>query len=74
MMLAAWNEGVVSCPNGMPEPERAAETLDLDCELLPVTVLSFGYPRRPQDPESHPADEWSREATRRSLEDVVKRI
>ena len=27
MMLAAWNEGVASCPSGMPDPDRTAEVL-----------------------------------------------
>jgi nitroreductase len=27
MMLAAWNEGVVSCPNGIANPESLAELL-----------------------------------------------
>src|SRR5206468_10082412 len=30
MMLAAWDEGVVSCPNGMPDAEAAAGALGLD--------------------------------------------
>jgi nitroreductase len=74
MMLVAWNEGVVSCPNGMPEPERAAEVLGLDGELRPVTVLSFGYPARLKDPESRSAEEWSAEANRRPLEEVLRRV
>jgi nitroreductase len=74
MMLVAWNEGVVSCPNGMPETERAAEALGLEGDFQPVTVLTFGYPRRPLDPESKSAQEWSAEAHRKSLEEVVQRV
>jgi len=29
MFLVAWNEGVVSCPNGMPDPEASASVLGL---------------------------------------------
>jgi nitroreductase len=74
MFLVAWNEGVVSCPNGMPEPDRAAAALGLEGDDKPVIVLSFGYPARPRDPEAESAEEWSREANRKPLSEVVKRV
>jgi nitroreductase len=74
MFLAAWNEGVVSCPNGMPDADAAAEAFGLEGDEKPVIVLSFGYPARPQNPESKGAEEWSREANRKPLNEVVKRI
>ena len=74
MMLVAWNDGVVSCPNGMPDAVKAAQVLDLDGDLEPVIVLTFGYPRRPLDTESKSAEEWSREANRKPLEEVVRRV
>jgi hypothetical protein len=40
---------------------------------VPVIVLSFGYPAKPRDPASRPAEEWSRRANRKPLEDVVRR-
>jgi nitroreductase len=73
MMLVAWNEGVVSCPNGMPDPAAAAEALGLEGDLQPVNVLTFGYPRRPLDPDSKSAAEWSSEATRKPLSEVMNR-
>ena len=74
MMLAAWSDGVVSCPNGMPDRAQTGEVLGLEGDLQPVIILTFGYPRRPLDPGSRSAEEWSREANRRPLEEVVKRI
>jgi nitroreductase len=74
MFLVAWNEGVVSCPNGMPDPAAAARALRLDGGLLPVSIPSFGYPKRPLDPESKTAEEWSAEANRKPLEELVRRI
>jgi nitroreductase len=74
MMLVAWNDGVASCPNGMPDPAQTAQVLGLDEDLHPVIVLTFGYPRRPRDPESKSAEEWSQEANRRPLEEVVRRV
>jgi len=71
MMLAAWNDGVVSCPNGMPDPADTADALGLEGDLLPVIVLSFAYPRRDLAPESKSAQEWSAEANRMPLNEVV---
>ena len=74
MMLVAWNDGVVSSPNGMPDRAQTAQVLGLEGDLLPVTVLTFAYPRRSLDPESKSAEEWSREANRKPLDEVLKRV
>ena len=74
MMLVAWNDGVASCPNGMPDRAQTAQLLGLEGDLQPVIVLTFGYPRRERDPESRSAEDWSREADRKPLEDVLKRV
>jgi nitroreductase len=74
MMLVAWNEGVVSCPNGMPDPEAAARALGLEEGWLPVNVPSFGYPTREIDPESKSPETWSAEANRRPLEELLSGI
>jgi nitroreductase len=73
MMLAAWNEGVVSCPNGTPDAAALAAALGLEDGWLPVNIPSFGYPKRPLDPESKSAGEWSAEANRNPLDKVVTR-
>jgi nitroreductase len=74
MLLAAWNEGVASCPNGIRDREAAATALELAPDETPVVVLSFGRPERPRDPEGRAAEEWSARANRRSLADVVRRL
>jgi len=71
MMLVAWSDGVASCPNGMPDPAATADALGLEGDLLPVTVLAFGYPRRDLAPESKSAEEWSAEANRMPLDELV---
>ena len=73
MMLVAWNEGVASCPNGMPDAAAAAAALGLEDGLLPLNIPTFGYPKRPLDPESKSAEEWSAEANRKPLEELVRR-
>jgi nitroreductase len=74
MMLAAWNEGVASCPNGIADAERARLALGLDEDKPVATVLTFGYPARERDPESRPADEWSIRADRKPLDELVERL
>jgi nitroreductase len=74
MMLSAWNEGVVSCPNGIPDAEAAARALDLEEGVLPLNIPSFGYPKRDLRPESKTAEEWSAEANRRPLDELVRRL
>jgi len=74
MMLAAWNDGVVSCPNGIANPESLAELLGLEADEQVGIVLSFGYPARPRDPEAHPPEEWIRRANRRPLEEVARHL
>ena len=73
MFLAAWNEGVVSCPNGVPDPEAGARALGLDGEEVGI-VLTFAYPVRPPNPERRPAERWSERANRKSLAEVVRRV
>ena len=74
MFLVAWNAGVASCPNGTPDAEAAARALGLDDGLLPINIPSFGYPKRPRDPEERSAEEWSAEANRKALQEIVRRL
>jgi nitroreductase len=70
MMLAAWGDGVVSCPNGVRDPDTAAEICGGDVRA----ILSFGYPARSRDVESRSAEEWSARANRKSLPELVREI
>jgi nitroreductase len=70
MMLAALNEGVASCPNGIRDAAAAQAVLGAEAAL----ILSFGYPATPRNPEARSAEEWSARANRKSLDDLVRRI
>jgi nitroreductase len=70
MMLAAWGEGVVSCPNGVRDAAAAAEI----CGGEVRAILSFGYPLRPHGPASHTAEEWSSRANRKPLSELVREV
>jgi nitroreductase len=73
MMLAAWNDGVSSCPNGMPDRPRTAEILSLGGDEEVATVLSFGYPARERNPEGRTANEWIARAKRKPFDEAVER-
>ena len=72
MMLAALDEGVVSCPNGIADADAAAAAVGATGEDKVMVVLSFGYPVRPR-PE-RPAEEWSTRADRKPLDELVTRL
>jgi nitroreductase len=70
MLLAAWNDGVGSCPNGIRDAEGAERIVG-----APVTfVLTFGYPAKPRDPESRTPEEWSARANRKPFDEVVRTV
>jgi len=68
MMLAAWELGVVSCPNGVRDPEAAAAICAGDVRA----VTSFGYPAKPRRERS--AEEWSAAADRKPLGELVREV
>jgi nitroreductase len=74
MLLAAWNEGLASCPNGLADRDAVRAALELEEEQTPAIVLTFGVPEKRRDPESRSAAEWSERANRRPLDDVVRRL
>jgi nitroreductase len=74
MMLAAWNDGVASCPNGIADPEKARAALGLTEDDQIGTVLTFGYPANSRTGESRSAEEWITRADRKPLDELVSRI
>jgi nitroreductase len=72
MMLTAWDAGVASCPNGIAREEALTGPAGLTADLRPVTILSFGFPKAPRDPELGTAQRWSERAPRRPMTEVVR--
>jgi nitroreductase len=74
MLLAAWDQGVGGSPNGTPDADALAELLGLREGERSAIVVTFGYPAKPRDPSSRPADEWSARANRKPLDELVDRL
>jgi nitroreductase len=74
MMLAAWNEGIGSCPNGMPDRDAVSSILGLHAGEDPAIILTFGYPERPIDPGSRSPEEWIGRANRKDFDEVVETV
>ena len=70
MMLAAWNDGVGSCPNGISDAEAAERIVGAPVGI----VLSFGYPAQRRDPNARTADDWSARAKRKPFDHVVREV
>ena len=68
MLLAAWNEGVGSVPNGIKDRDAAEKLAGAPVSI----VLTFGYPAKPRNPESRSAEDWSERANRRPFDEVVR--
>jgi nitroreductase len=73
MMLAAWNDGVTSCPNGMPDRAKTGSLLALGEGEEVAMVLSFGYPARERHPEDRTAGEWISRVKRKPFDELVER-
>jgi nitroreductase len=74
MLLAAWDAGVGSSPNGLADADAAHAALGLGEDERVAIVLTFGYPRRPRDPASRRPEEWSARAGRKPLDELVERL
>lgn len=72
MLLAAWSEGLASCPNGITDADAARRALAATEDETPVIILTFGRPTKPRDPNAHTVEEWSRRANRKPIDEVVR--
>jgi nitroreductase len=71
MMLAAWNDGVASCPNAIADDAAMADLLGAGAEERVAILVSFGYPTSRRDPERRTAPQWLAGADRSPVDDLV---
>jgi len=72
MMLAAWNDGIGSCPNGITNPDACRTAVRAGDEEQVATLVSFGFPAHPRDPRRRSPEEWVERADRRPFDEVVE--
>lgn len=72
MMLAAWNDGIGSCPNGIADADAMRATLGHDEDEQVAILISFGYPARARDPQRRSPEEWIERANRLPFDEVVE--
>jgi len=72
MMLAAWSEGIGSCPNGIADADAMRATLGIDEDEQVAILISFGYPARARDPQRRSPEEWIERADRLPFDEVVE--
>jgi nitroreductase len=72
MMLAASNEGIGSCPNGIADAAALQEVVGHDDGESVATVLTFGYPSKPRDAGRLSPEEWIARADRKPYEEIVE--
>ena len=72
MMLAASNDGIGSCPNGVSDAAALQAVVGHGDDEQVATVLTFGYPVKPRDAERLSAEEWTARADRRPYEEIVQ--
>jgi nitroreductase len=74
MLLAAHNDGVGGCPNGVSNSDAMAALLGLAEDERVAILLTFGYPARRRDPARRSPEQWLQRANRRPFDDVVRVI
>jgi len=72
MMLAAWNDGVASCPNAVADADGFTRLLELGDDERVAILISFGLPAHGFDPADKPADHWLAAADRVPAEEAVQ--
>jgi nitroreductase len=72
MMLAAWNNGLGSCPNGFRDEAAARELLGVRPQQDLLVGLTFGYPMRLRRRAARGAEEWLARARRLPLDELVQ--
>lgn len=74
MMIAAWADGVGTCPNTSREQSATLPLLDMPEDRYVATILSLGYPRRPRGTGERSAERVLARINRKPLDEIVHRI
>jgi nitroreductase len=71
MILAAWADGIGSCPNGVRDAASANSIFRVPATESITTILSLGFPAHPIVPKEDDVEGILRRIKRKSLEEVT---
>lgn len=74
MMLAAWAEGVGSCPNTARKLDEIKSILDITDDVSIPVILSLGYPAETVHPHDDDPESILSRIDRKPLDDIVRFI
>jgi nitroreductase len=74
MMLAAWTEGIGTCPNTSRDPDATRALMNVADDVLIATTLSVGYPERPLRPKRRNVDAILSRIKRKPLDEITRFI
>lgn len=72
MMLAAWADGIGSCPNSSRDRDETQRILGITDDVSISTILAFGYPARSAAPQERDPDAILSRIDRKPLEEIVR--
>ena len=72
MMIAAWDEGIASCPNALADADAMRELVGAGEDEDVATLVSFGLPASDRDPARKSPEQWYAGAPRLPLEELVE--
>ena len=72
MMLAAWDEGIASCPNAIADPDGMSGVLGTADDEQVAILISFGQPASDKKPSRKTPEEWYAGADRLPLAELVE--
>jgi nitroreductase len=73
LMLAAWSQGVGTCPNSPVQKDECKAILGVVADADILTILSLGYPAEPV-PRASDADAILARIDRKPLEELTRYI
>lgn len=71
MILAAWDAGIGSVPNGVRQLEEANRLLNIASGEQLEAILSLGYPARPYHPKADDVEGILQRINRKPLDELV---
>lgn len=74
IMLAAWSDGIGSCPNSTQNLDDTKRILGITDDVVIATILSMGHPVEPVGPKDNDPEAILSRIDRKPLDEIVRFI